>query len=796
MPSNYSYSAAIHLCGQWPYQWTIGIYTPPKPWVSSQGTKSNYPNTQIPVNELDEKSCEVGNPCFVGSGIEQQQETDFVGVGSQPLTLKRGYRSSYLVAPADGFGALWMHEWQRRLDLSRYYNTTPSLASLRDDRRWTTFALNNGVWAGTDGRGDQIVAVTDAGGAGQGFRLADRRNDRTEDYDTTGKLTLVKERNGRTTSLKYSDTNTAVTVAPYANLLIEVSNQFGQTIRFTYDSLGRINAANLPNGTVVQYGYDAYGMLNVVTYADNTQRKYHYENTQYRWAMTGITDEKGVRFATYAYDSLGRATSTEHAGGVDKFQLSFLGNGQTSVTTADGTSRTFTSELQGNVLRATGASARCPACGDIAKAVTYDAAGNVASKRDFADKESRYSYDALGRETQRIEGYGTADAKTTTTEWHPTWNLPLKIAEPGRFEYFSYDASGQLIGYVRYDTTDPTGSQGVNVTLGGPITSTGWTYESNGLKSATIEMVDGTVVGQWTYTYDAQGQLQTITDLAGRTARAIQYDAAGRLIEGISLDSEQLRYQYTARGDLATYDVNGRVLTYEYDLNGFLTAIRGGNGYYNGYVYDAAHRLTGVLETPLPISVSDTSSPFRTLATSDQASATSSETTGGRWRAAWSRIFQWLTSWISRAHAQVVLPVLRPIPVWPSMSQAPSRAPSAEDELMGITENPNAILSTVGRTLRELANRVTEPMSCDEDPRCTKARRDAQAAHHDLTTKRWGQYMSGGTNGSDPRHRKSVIEKQSRLRDAIRRVKLYCVAWPLELPEWEYQANRDVPILY
>lgn len=178
-------------------------------------------------------------------------------------------------------------------------------------------------------------------------------------------------------------------------------------------------------------------MLSAVTYPDGSQRKYHYENPTFRGALTGITDEKGVRFATYAYDSAGRATSTEHAGGVDKFQLSFLGNGQTSVTTADGTSRTFTSELQGNVLRATGASAPCPACGDIAKAVTYDTAGNVASRRDFADKETRYSYDGQGREAQRIEGYGTTDAKTTTTEWHPTWNLPLKAAAPGRIDYFT-----------------------------------------------------------------------------------------------------------------------------------------------------------------------------------------------------------------------------------------------------------------------------------------------------------------------------------------------------------------------
>lgn len=745
--------------------------------------------------KAQEKSCPYGNPVFPGTGIKVATEVDYAAAGADALSLIRTYRSSFHIAPKNGFGAGWMHQYQKRLDTSIMYEPGGSLAALRGDGNYLRFFKSGSVWLSAEGR-DRLIPSFNSTGAITGWQYESAEDGTVEAYDNTGLLRSVTALNGWQTGLVYSDATTPTSIAPRSGLLIKIRGQFGREMQLIYDSRVRIARVVGPDGKATDYQYNNNNMLVTATWSDQKIRQYHYEDSRFAFALTGITDEKGGRYATYAYDSLGRAISTEHAGGVDRFQFNVMGNGQTSVISPSGAGFTLSSELQGTVLRPTTASAACPECGGIAKSTSYDATGNVASRRDFADKETRYSYDALGRETQRVEGYGTADAKTTTTEWHPAWSLPLKVAEPGHFEYFSYDASGQMIGYVRYDTTDATGSQGVNVTPAGPVTSTGWTYDSNGLKSATIEMVDGTVVGQWTYTYDAQGQLQTITDLAGRTARAIQYDAAGRLIEGISLDGERLRYQYTARGDLATYDVNGRVLTYEYDFNGFLTAIRGGNGYYNGYVYDAAHRLTGVLETPLPTGVSDASSPFRTLATSDQTSATSSETTGGRWRAAWNRIFQWLTSWIRPAHAQVVLPVLRPIPVWPSMNQAPSRAQSAEDELMGMTENPNSILNTVGRTLRELANRVTEPMSCDEDPRCTKARRDAQAAHHDLTTKRWGQYMSGGTNGSDPRHRKSVIEKQSRLRDAIRRVKLYCVAWPLELPEWEYQANRDVPILY
>ena len=64
-----------------------------------------------------------------------------------------------------------------------------------------------------------------------------------------------------------------------------------------------------------------------MTYPDNNVRTYVYNeqtlarSTDLPNAMTGIVDEKGDRFATFGYNSSGRGISTEHAGGVDKFQL-------------------------------------------------------------------------------------------------------------------------------------------------------------------------------------------------------------------------------------------------------------------------------------------------------------------------------------------------------------------------------------------------------------------------------------------------------------------------------------------
>ncbi len=46
---------------------------------------------------------------------------------------------------------------------------------------------------------------------------------------------------------------------------------------------------------------------------------YHYEDITDKFALTGITDERGIRYATYGYDASQRAISTEQAGGIDRY---------------------------------------------------------------------------------------------------------------------------------------------------------------------------------------------------------------------------------------------------------------------------------------------------------------------------------------------------------------------------------------------------------------------------------------------------------------------------------------------
>ena len=79
--------------------------------------------------------------------------------------------------------------------------------------------------------------------------------------------------------------------------------------------------------------------------------------------------------------------------------------------------------------------------------------------------------------------------------------------------------------------------------------------------------------------------------------------------------------------------------------------------------------------------------------------------------------------------------------------------------------------SAIGSAIGNLAGQ----MACPEDgERCEKAKADASGAYFKLLSKRIPQFQSGGTQGRDAGHLQAIIELQARLRDALRRVRLYC----------------------
>ncbi|WP_236208157.1 RHS repeat protein [Pseudomonas tohonis] len=179
------------------------------------------------------------------------------------------------------------------------------------------------------------------------------------------------------------------------------------------------------------------------------QRTYHYQDSRNPNLLTGITDERGIRYATWTYDDQGRAISSEHAGGAERTLVSYNDDGSSTVTNALGKRTTYRFQTIQGVRRVTAIegepSANCP---NSNSTFTYDDRGLVKTRTDNKGNVTTFDYNERGLEISRTEAYGTAQARTVTTTWYPTLFLPASVTEPDRITTYSYDDQGRPLSQV------------------------------------------------------------------------------------------------------------------------------------------------------------------------------------------------------------------------------------------------------------------------------------------------------------------------------------------------------------
>jgi YD repeat-containing protein len=286
--------------------------------------------------------------------------------------------------------------------------------------------------------------------------------------------------------------------------------------------------------------------------------QYHYENTTYKAALTGITDESGTRYATFAYDSDGRPTLSELAGGADRATVSYVQSGwipfalySATLTTALGGTVNYTFTVAQGVSKVATQSSFCEGCPVNAKSLTYDANGNVSIRTDFNNVETRFSYDlARNLETSRTEAFGTPVARTIATTWHPTLRLPASITEANRTTTFTHDASGNVLTRTVTDTSVV------------PNVVRTWTYTYNGFGQVLTEdgprtdVSDVTTYAYYTCSTGSEcGELQTVTNALGHVTTYNTYNAHGQPTLITDANALQTSLAYDARQRLTSYTV-------------------------------------------------------------------------------------------------------------------------------------------------------------------------------------------------------------------------------------------------
>ncbi|OMH39302.1 DUF6531 domain-containing protein [Motiliproteus sp. MSK22-1] len=356
----------------------------------------------------------VGNPVNISTGNKFQQETDLSSSGSSSLILKRSYNSS---------NGLWRYSYGQKI-----YSEGTDASVVRADGKTFTYTFANGSW-NSDG---DVYHLLEENVDGYAWKLS-LKSGAVEYYDDQGRLVLLEAIQGQQQSLTYVDNS------------IVVSNDVGDQLTLEQDDQGVLQSALLNGTENITYGYDPYNRLVSVTRTDNTSRQYHYENPDYPFNLTGITDERGIRFASWGYDDQGRANSSEHAG-QERTELVFNADGSTTVTNPLGKQTTYHfAEIEGlkRITQVEGhASANCLAAN---KDYTYYANGLLKTRTDWQGVTTRFEYNDRGLKTRRIEAEGTPQERITTWTWDPIKPLSLTRTEGGKTTQYEYNSSGQMI---------------------------------------------------------------------------------------------------------------------------------------------------------------------------------------------------------------------------------------------------------------------------------------------------------------------------------------------------------------
>ena len=577
--------------------------------------------------------CEAcGNPINVAVGNKFQHEIDYV---AGDLELDRYYNSDS-GAQVASLGA----GWRTSYDQSLIFFSSTSISAVRPDGGQLSFTLSNGSWVSDSDVPDTLTQTEDAQGNLTGYQLFVGDTRQYETYSAAGNLLSISDESHVLQTRTYVTLSTATPIS----VLSTVTDAEGRTLTFNYDpSSFQLKSVTLPDGSAIRYTYTSVSsqaaqgyQLISVTWPDGSARSYVYDEQGLSAStvgnkLTGVIDESGTRYATYTYQSDGRAISTQHAGGVDLHSVSYASdNSGTQITYPLGLQANATYAFHQSVASIGTTSTNCGVgCSQNFKARTWDSNGYPASVTDFNGNITKTTYDVNGLIDQQIDASGSASQRTTNFTWNTTLRVPLTRAVLDANNntvsnmQWVYNTTGQPIARCDIDPTNSAASSytcsntgtvpvgvrrsiytyctavdgtqcpivGLLLTATGPRTDTtqATTYSYYLASSAVSCGIPGAACYQ-------AGDLHTVTDPAGHVTTMASYDADGRITRVTDANGVNTDLTYTPRGWLSTRTVGGAQTSFGYTPYGAVSSVTDPDGVTTSYGYDAAHRLVKITD--------------------------------------------------------------------------------------------------------------------------------------------------------------------------------------------------------
>lgn len=481
---------------------------------------------------------------------------------------------------------------------------------------------------------NQLTEVRDAAGSTISYSydtmgrikiVTDPLNNQTNyTYDKMGRVTGITNALGHSVGCTYdqagnlltqTDEKGAVTTYTYENenRVKSITSNLG-TIRFTYDSLGRVTTVQDVDGHSEKTLYDADGNITEATDKESGKTTYVYGNsghlsaetdangnkTFYEYDKNGnctkLTDAEGNVYS-YEYDVNGRLEKGTNPMGHETSYGYDAGGNLTTVTDARGGKTSFEYDGNGNLIKEIS-----PIAGEKVysydslnrltdatdeeghkQSYTYDANGNMTSYTDGNQNKWEYEYDAINRRTGMTDqngghivfSYGKKDELAKVTD------------QEGAETTYCYDLSGRLtkmsdaLQNSLNFTYDSLGRTITQTDAGGNTTEYEYSPSGNLLK---VKDPEGNITA---YTYNALGQVLTETDALGNVT-TYKYDTLGRTTTITDASGGKTSFTYTGSGEIATVtDADGKITSYGYDACGNLIQTTDPSGITVAYEYDA-----------------------------------------------------------------------------------------------------------------------------------------------------------------------------------------------------------------
>jgi YD repeat-containing protein len=386
------------------------------------------------------------------------------------------------------------------------------------------------------------------------------------------------------------------------------------------------------------YGYDAQGRANETQWGNGVDHYFVSYTAPPSWVYK-LTLEGGVFWRDYTWQYAQAPVLTLPNGSSSTLQVVAAGDGAPHLAGQ--------SQAAGS------------GCSASSNAMTYDYNGNTTSRDDFNGNRTCSQYDATrnlpivtleGLPSTKacpstLSGYisSPVDAshpeRVTTSAWHPDWTSKIREATANKITTWVYNgqldpiagttrscapvaatlADGKPIAVLcaRYEqaTMDPTGASGFVATVNGATRLWTYTYNQYGQmltettpkQSATDSMSHTTRYTYYTTTNFSgasgytMGDRQTVTNPLGQVTTYTAYDKAGHLLSSTDANGTVTTQTYFPRGWLQTRTVTPTVgaaltTTYAYWPTGLLETVTLPDSSTLNYTYDAAHRLTDILD--------------------------------------------------------------------------------------------------------------------------------------------------------------------------------------------------------